>query len=231
MYNYTIECIRKILKDDYNHNNPASSFFDLISCKMLLSYKKNETIIRQMDNVKYLYFLLKGKVSVINSISWTNGDVIDTLVPLNIIGLTEKLNNVPRYTASVVANEHCVVMRVDADEYITLISKDAGLCFDTLKILGKIANNNMKRSETGHIFHPKDRLGYYLFSMAKNNIPYVCESTRKEISASLYINLRTLYRYLDSMEENGYITIDKGKIIVNDNNFKKLEERYVSTVI
>lgn len=231
MHNYTIECIKKILKEDYNNNNPAASFYDLISSKMLISYKKNEIIIQQMDDAEYLYFLLKGKVSVINSISWTNGDVIDTLVPLNIMGLTEKLNNVPRYTASVVANEQCVVMRVNADEYITLISKDAGLCFDTLKMLGKIASHNMNRAETGHIFHPQDRLGYYLFSMAKNNTPYVCESTRKELSASLYINLRTLYRYLDSMEENGYITIDKGKVIVDENNLKKLDVRYGSVVL
>ncbi|MBE6008326.1 MAG: Crp/Fnr family transcriptional regulator [Lachnospiraceae bacterium] len=231
MHNYTIECIRKILKDDYNHNNPAASFFDLISTKMLMSYKKNDVIIQQMDEAKYFYFLLKGKVSVINSISWTNGDVIDTLSPLNIMGLTEKLNNVPTYTASVVANEHCVVMRVPADEYISLISKDAQLCFDTLKLLGKITTHNMSRAETGHIFYPLDRLGYYLFSMARNNVPYVCSATRKELSSSLYINLRTLYRYLDSMEENGYISINKGKIVIDKENLKKLDERYGSIVL
>ena len=231
MHKYTIDCIRKILKDDYNHNNPAASFFDLISTKTLILYKKNDTIIQQMDEVKYFYFLLKGKVSVVNSISWTNGDVIDTLLPLNIMGITEKLNNVSRYTASVVANEQCVVLRVLADEYIALISKDAELCFDTLKLLGKITTHNMSRAETGHIFYPQDRLGYYLFSMAKYNVPYVCSATRKELSASLYINLRTLYRYLDSMEKNGLITIDRGKIIVDKKNLDKLNERYGSVVL
>ena len=121
MQKYTIECIRKILKNDYNHTNPVSSFPELISTKMLVSYRKNELIINQMDEAKYLYFLLKGKVSVVNSILWTSAYVIDTLVPLDIMGLTEYLNNVPRYTASIVADEHCVVFRVPVDEYVAQI--------------------------------------------------------------------------------------------------------------
>ncbi len=231
MQKYTIECIRKILKNDYNHHDPISSFPELVYTKMLASYRKNEVIINQMDEARYLYFLLKGKVSVVNSILWTSAYVIDTLVPMEIMGLTEYLNNVPRYTASIVADEHCVVLRVPVDEYEALISNDAEICFDTLKILGKIATHNMSRAETGHIFHPQDRLGYYLFSEAKVNMPYKCPITRKELSSVLYINLRTLYRYLASMEKDGYICMKGGKIIINDDNLKRLNERYGSIVL
>lgn len=231
MYNSTIKALHVIFSNSYNPEDPASSFSETPVHKMFLTYAKHEIIIQQNDPVKYFYFLLKGKASVINSISWTRGDMVDTLTPLDILGLVEHLNDIPTYTAFVVAETPCVVMRISVEQYISIITQHADLCYETLRTFGRVAQTNMDRAETNSIFHPQDRLAHYLFLEAQKKLPYTCPLTRKELADSLYINLRTLYRYLSAMEKDGYLTLERGKIIIRKEHFEKLNERYGSIVL
>lgn len=231
MNNYTITALKKILSNNYDHKNPILSFQDLATTRMLASFKKNDVILHQMEPVTYFYFLLKGKLSVINSISWSTENTIDTLIPLDILGLTEYLNNIPHYTASVVAETPCILFRIPVGEFISLIKTDAELCYATLCLLGQITSHNMGRAETRSIFHPQDRLGHFLFLESRDHLPYVCPLTRKELSKTLNINLRTLYRYLSIMEEQHYLKIEQGKIIIEQEHLQNLNSRYGSVIL
>lgn len=231
MNNYTIAALKKILSNNYDHQNPVLSFKELATTRMITSFKKNDIILHQMDPVSHFYFLLKGKLSVINSISWSNSNTIDTLTPTDILGLIEYLNNIPHYTASVVAETTCVLFRIPVHEYITLIKTNPMLCYETLCLLGKITSHNMNLAETNTLFHPQDRLGHFLFLAAQDHLPYTCPLTRKELAKTLNINLRTLYRYLSIMENNQYLKIENGKLKIDSIHFKNLSTRYGSIIL
>lgn len=231
MYNSTISAIKLIFADDYNHENPLLTFKDFQNRSMFLAYNRQDVIIQQNDPVKYVYFLIKGTASVLNSISWTNSDVIDTLVPLDILGLVEVLNDQPCYTGYVVAETPCIVLRIPVEQFITIIKKDGTLCYETLRVLGKITEHNMNRAETNAIFHPYDRLGHFLYLNATGHIPYIYPHTRKKLAEDLYINLRSLYRHIDTMQKEGFIKLNKGKICIEQEHFDRLDDRYGSIVL
>ncbi len=231
MNNYTISALYKILNQDYDMQNPLLSFPALATTHMLMSYKRNDIILHQMDPVSYLYFLLKGTVSVINSISWSNGNTIDTLTPPDVLGLIEHLNNVPHYTASVVAETSCILFRIPVTDFAALIKTNAELCYGTLRLLGRITSHNMNLAETNTLFHPQDRLGHFLFLTSQDHIPYTCPLTRKELAKTLNINLRTLYRYLAIMEKNQYLKIENGKIKIDAQHSQNLNHRYGSIIL
>ena len=231
MYKSTIEALEIILNDKYDKNDPVSSLKHLSLGNHLMKVGKGETIIYQQDPAKYFYFLLSGRTIILNHISWSTDSIIDYVEPPHILGLLEYLTDVPAYTAFVVADTPCVLFRVAASDYISLIQNDSKLCFRTLIILGKVSNLHMERAEQQRIFPQIDILGHYLYLQARHAVPYVCSLTRKELADELSINLRTLYRYLDKMEKQGYLILRRGKIVIEQQQLDNLAIRYENIIL
>ena len=137
----------------------------------------------------------------------------------------------PHYTAFVVADTAWFLFRVNAKDFMNYIRQNAELCYQTLLITAHVASSNMDRAETHRIFPSKDILGHYLYKQACYHLPYICPLTRKDLANKLNINLRTLYRYLDHMEKQGYIILCKGKIIIKQEQLNQLSLRYGDVII
>lgn len=231
MYNNTIRALEMIFKGDYDPQNPAASLRGIASKNQLITAEKNDTIINQKDPVKYFYLLLKGRACVLNHITWNSDNVVDFLEPLDILGLVEYLNNTESYTAFVMAETKCVLFRIPAEVFTQIIRQNSFLCYQTVLVLGKVLQSNMNRAETNSLFHPKDILGHYLFLQAQHVIPYVCPLTRNALAEKLHINLRTLYRHIDSMKESGYLILRHGKIVIESEHFERLKRRYGDIIL
>lgn len=186
---------------------------------------KNETIINIKESVDYIYFLLQGNASVWGEVEWAN-NIIAYVEPLEILGLLEVLTNIDYYTAFVLAETDCTIFKISKNQFISLLQQDASLCYKTLKVFGKMTSKNMEEAALKRLFTQNDIIGYYFYLQSRHKIPYVCYYTRNELSEILNINLRTLYRHIFSLEKEGYLTIKKGKIIILEENFKLLTERY-----
>lgn len=231
MYNSTIKILQIIFEKSYNKSNPLITLRQYASNSQIVLIEKNDTLISQKETIRYFYFLLSGRLSVLNNITWNNDNVIDTLQPLDILGLVEYLNQHNQYTAYVIAETKCVLFRIPVEEFINIINQNAFLCYQTLCVLGKITESNMNRAEVNSIFHPKDSLGHYLFLQAQHRTPYICPMTRAVLAEKLHINLRTLYRYLDDMAKEEYLALRHGKIVIEDKHFTKLSARYAEIIL
>lgn len=197
--------------------------------RYFIRFEAGDTIIYQKDPVNYFYILLSGQTIIMNQIAWSTNDIINFVQPPHILGLSEYLNHDSLYNAFVVAGTRCLTFKIGADDFIRLIQSNTELCYDTLSVMGSMFTLNTGHAETRRIFHPKDYVGYYLYIHARDFLPsrpYVYPLTRTAMSAELSINLRTLYRYLDTLKEEGYLTLKKGKIIIEKEHFLKLSERY-----
>ena len=212
MYKNTKKALEIILKEEYDKENPLQSFTHLNLGNQLLTVPKGETILYQGDSAEYFYILLSGHTVIMNQISFSTNDIIDYVEPPHILGLM-------------------VLFRVNAKEFMDFIQQDAKLCYQALIITAHIASSNMDRAETHRIFPTKDILGHYLYRQACYKLPYTCPLTRKGLANKLNINLRTLYRYLDYMEKHNYITLHKGKIIINQEQMEQLSLRYGDVII
>ena len=199
--------------------------------RYLKEFKSGETILYQKDPAKYLYFLLRGQCIIMNQISWSPNDIINFVQPPHILGLSECLNNDSLYNAFVVAKTNCVIFQMKTDDFLHTIQSNADLCYHTLITLGQMFSQNLARAETRQVFHPKDCLGYYLYLHAQHSLPYVCPITRANLALELNINLRTLYRYIDALKTDKYLTLKRGKMIVEKRHFATLSERYSSVIL
>ena len=231
MYNDIKKALEIILKEEYDKENPLQSFTHLDLGNQLLTVPKGETILYQGDSAEYFYILLSGRTIIMNQISFSTSDIIDYVEPPHILGFMEYIDQEPHYTAFVVADTACVLFRVNAKDFMNYIRQNAELCYQTLLITAHVASSNMDRAETHRIFPSKDILGHYLYKQACYHLPYICPLTRKDLANKLNINLRTLYRYLDHMEKQGYIILCKGKIIIKQEQLNQLSLRYGDVII
>ncbi len=233
MYNNTTEILEMILDEAYNKKNPLASFRDVIPSDQLIVLKKNDIIIQQHEPLKDMYFLLSGYVSVLNHIDWTDDNIIDSLEPLDILGFIEYLNGGDRYTSYVVADTKCVLYRISIKTFAKIIQENARLCYKTLLAFSQITSHNMNRAEIKSLFHSRDVVGHYLYIQAEQaaTLPFVCPLTRSTLADKLHINLRTLYRYIDSMKESNFLYLQKGKIVIGKEEFENLKKRYGNIVL
>lgn len=231
MHSNITKALNIILKEEYDTENPAASFTELAPAGYLVTAQKNETIIYQKDPADYLYMILSGRAVILNQISWNSDNIIDYVESPHILGLVETLNNIDYYTAFVMAQTKCVMFRIRVSEFLQIIKNDASLCYHTLVIMGKITDVNMNHAERHKTFHSKDILGHYLYLHAAAPLPYVCPLTRNTLAEELHINLRTLYRHIDDMEKKGYLTLRKGKIVIEKKHFDNLAARYGDIIL
>lgn len=233
MCNNTIQVLEMILNQTYNKKDPTISLRNLVPASQLVVLKKNDIIIQQHEPLKDMYFLLSGYVSVLNQIDWNDDNVIDSLEPLDILGFIEYLNGGDSYTSYVVADSKCVLYRIPIKTFAKIIQENAYLCYKTLVAFSHITSHNMNRAEVKSLFHSRDVVGHYLFIQAKQNgsLPFTCPLTRSTLADRLHINLRTLYRHLDYMKENGFLCLRGGKIVIDQEHFEHLEKRYGDVVL
>lgn len=231
MENNIKKALKIVLNREYDMNNPVKSLQHLIT-DSLVTVTKNKTIIFQEDVIDYFYILLSGKVSVVNNVSWGYDIVIDYLEPIHILGLVEYLNNINTYTAFIVTENKCTFLKLPAEDFIRIIKTDPALCYLTLIALGEVTQANMNNHELKTMVHPKDILGNHLFHLASAaKLPYVFPRTRAELAEELHINLRTLYRYTKQLNEDGYLALERGNIVIGKKEYDKLLGRYNELIL
>ncbi|MCI8639281.1 MAG: Crp/Fnr family transcriptional regulator [Coprococcus sp.] len=224
--NTLVKALGIILEEKYDKENPFAALENLVPSGWLINAEKGRTIIYQKDPAKYFYLLLGGRVTIMNRISWSVDSIIDYVEPPHILGLIEFIMNIPSYTAFVVAETHCFLFRIPAADFICILRQNNELCYHTLVVMGKISDHSMNLAEKKQLFRPKDMLGHYLYLQAQHKTPYVCPLTRKALSELLDINLRSLYRHIDYMEQNGFLSLQRGKIVIDREHFDRLAARY-----
>ena len=199
--------LHKIFENPSSFSNFQEELSPLVASGELFSVGKDKTLMFQNDPVDYIE-------------------------PLQILGLVEYLNQIPYYTAYVITETPCTLIRLTVDKFIRIIQSDAMLCYYTLVLMGETSQTNMNTSELKSMIHPRDMLGHHLFHLASNqSLPYTVPCTRIQLAEDLHMNLRTMYRYLDRLNQKGYIQLVHGKIVINESCFSKMKTRYQELIL
>ena len=234
--------INKSLKHAFNiiflsntlTNLPQKTIYqlsELLHETYIFQIKKGKTVITQGQPADYIYILLSGEGLVLNDIDWNINNTIDEVTAIDCLGITEYLTKKREYTGFVIAKSDCYVLKVHNSEFYEILASSFDISFSILKILARVTTHAMEHAETQSTFPKKDIVGYYLYLKSCESIPYICPLKRSELADVLHINLRSLYRYLDTMELEGMIKLRKGKIIIDIECFKKLSHKYQSLIL
>ncbi len=226
MYNIHNDFLLSLLKYNHNLDDLLNNITNKPIHRCILKFNPQEHIITQGMPIDYIYFLLNGVVSIYNTVSWAQESAFDFVEPPHILGLVELLNSIDTYSAHVTAETRCMVYKIPALQFDSLLKTNSEICYYVLKNLGLTTLLNMNNYQLKTIVEPVDVLGYHLYQNARTT-PYTYPYTRENLADSLHINLRSLHRYIDILKKNGYLSIINGKIVITKQNLSKLSQKYL----
>lgn len=190
----------------------------------LYRLERGEVFLHGGDAADTAFFLLDGTARVVLATKDGEEGTIDEVSAPHIFGITEVIQSRASYGASVVAASACLIARLPAEEFLANIRQSADAGFTLIRYLAWVATRNMNKAKLKALATPKTILGEYLYQAGLGRpLPFTLRQSRKSISEELHINLRTLYRYLAQFKEQGYIQILRGRVIITEAQFKKLE--------
>ena len=137
------------------------------------------------------------------------------------LGLIESLTESPVLSG---------VKAVTAGRYYSLSLKDPifqkpEVLMLLLRYLASLSEETMRQNAEEKHLSKKDRLAYAIYKNTKAPFPATLPLKREDLADLLAIPKRSLYRYLNELEEEGCIFREKGKIVVSEEGHKRLGEK------
>ena len=194
-------------------------------------FYNDEIFVNAGDPISSIFILVRGNVKI-KSVS-TSGDnaIIASLCAPQILGITEFLQKVDTFGASVYADGVCQVIKVSVSQFENTLSEYPDSYRILAPYLASLAIQNMNESESRLILNNEERLGLYLLNSCRlKTFPYYIRDTRERIARNSHLNLRTLYRYIDEFVEKGLLSRNKNRLYITDEQYRKLQNRFSQLV-
>jgi len=183
------------------------------------TYKKvaaGEIIFNEGSICSFYHQLVSG------SVRWINVNEEGREILQVMISPGEPFGELPLfddgvYAATSVANEDCVVIRLNKSTFHQLLSENPSIHFSFSKMLserirfkfmivGELANHNPEKS-IAHLFE--------YFKKTQKNICPKCNKvmlTRQQIADMIGLRVETVIRAIRNMHDRGELLVDKGKV-------------------
>lgn len=94
-----------------------------------------------------------------------------------------------------------------------------------LRYLASLSEETMRQNAEEKHLSKKDRLAYAIYKNTKAPFPATLPLKREDLADLLAIPKRSLYRYLNELEEEGCIFRERGKIMVSEDGHERLREK------
>ena len=193
-------------------------------CK-LRKTKFHEKLTLMGSEVTTIVILIQGNCQCSVRSSFGDTITVNTMASPNIFGLMEVVLNIPRYTATVITSQDSYVVEAPVDIFMHAMRNDLIVANACISCFVNLAQYYMDMCQIRSFFGLNDALLLYIFNNCdKSALPYTVKSSRKTMSYQLNINLRTLYRYLGKLRDDGNFDVRKGKIVVTAPQYEKLRE-------
>lgn len=192
----------------------------------IINYEKNQAIMETGDANTYVYFLLKGKVAMVDekvpSIPFTFGEY----KAIDVLGDYELFSNVSGRFVSLRTNTPCTCIRIHSGDYMNWIKADVNALFIRVNMIMSVLSRETQFMRQFVFLDMETRIIVYFYEeYLKREVPRSIRinATREEIAGKMACSIRTLNRSLQKIEKNGFITRYRGKIYINIEQFKKIE--------
>lgn len=188
---------------------------------------KNEAVISAGDPSDYIYFMIHGQVVGLDYHQTGYVYSFMDFTKMNILGDFEAFGDVSNYDITLWAVEDCVLIRLSKNSYLNWVRHDENALF--LRIRDIVSTLSLERKGDREYIHMncKDRLVMYLINSYKkssNHERIKIKKTQAELADKIGFNVRSIQRNIAALEDEGFITVESGKITVSKAQYALLEE-------
>ena len=188
--------------------------------------KKDEFVFHVGDDVCSIYFLLSGRLHIIDEDFWGNRSIIETMTGDTLFGEAYVLSHAECHLVSVLATEDSVILEMNPTKFLDACPKGCDCHTTVLRNIAQILSTKIVRltCKVEHLVQrtTQSKLRSYFSEcaiQARNNsfdIPY----SRQQLADYLCVERSALSHELSKMRDAGVIQYHK-------NHFELLKDAYL----
>ena len=194
----------------------------------LIDIEADRTFIKAGTECTHIFVILSGKVTGVEWPMHERPYSFKDFGPGDFFGEIECFAGLPQYRISIVASTKCRVLSIPAAAYMDWMRMDVDALF--LR-----PQENMRRLITQtaearkYLFmEGKDRLMVHLIRKFEQRIPtpqlLELKETRAQISDEIGFSVKTLERSIQKLEELDLIRVQRGKIIITQDGYRRMKD-------
>ncbi len=182
--------------------------------------KRGERILHAGFPIRSVRIMLSGRCHVLTISRDGRSFNANVNHGIQIYGLTE----LQAFSASITAEEDCLFAEADARRFCALLENGGGFSGVVLRYLASLVERAMQTSVRRRFAGGYEAVLLYLHERVRQETPPVSvRINRRVLSELLGLNLRTLYRYFDRLEAEGYAVREHGRLALDGRALGKLE--------
>ena len=202
---------------------PHQTAAHIVSAKV----KKGEYILKAGEPCNMVYFLLSGKVLGESYTAQGRAHSFMDFSQMRVLGDYELFYDCKEYTASVRAEEDCLLLKLSTDYYMNWIKQDVNALFlrtkNILSVLTLERNIDRKYLQK----NSKERLcmllvRFYEAGQKDKNGCYTVQHTQPDLADKIGVNLRSVQRSIAALEREQLVQLKKGKMVISYEQYEKM---------
>lgn len=207
---------------------------DLFSCcpqyvleaMFLMHFKKDYELIAAGEGIGNVYVVLTGK-AVGKEFQRAGSEFIFREFENEIVGDFEVFGELSSYRVSIYIAEESDILIIPSSVYLKWMKQDNNALFLRVKAIMKQLTYQLSDERAMFNLSSKDRLLMLIRSLYVENERkdmFRVEMTQASIGEHIGVSTRTVQRTMAELENEGLITVDKGKICVSRKQYNDIEK-------
>ncbi len=214
--------LNKAFINDFSKNNIEKEFSPFLEKGIRIrKVKKGEQYINLGTEIDKLSLMLTGLCHIIKYTIDGKSIVVDVMSGVQLFGLYEILNNVDCFSSTVNCVEKSYFIEIPVYLIKQRLFEDKEFTGLMLKYMAYLTNRSYERHHKELMSTSEEIVLSYLCNKCDGkNFPYKILIDRKTMALELNMSLRNLYRNIEHLKKLGIISINCGKIMVDECQFK-----------
>lgn len=201
----------------------------VIKNKCVIKKIPAKSIIQRKDDALTSFSIIcKGEVRIINEFDNGNLYTIEKNKAIDFIGEVTALAGQERTSVTIEAMTDCIIIQLSLLDFFKWIELDNDFLLTISKrVASKLYNSSYTKGV--ELFYPAIHLMLnflinYINKDMKNGSNICIDMTRQQISEKLGVTVRTVNRTIKKLKDENLISINKGKIQIDNYQYNQLVE-------
>ena len=227
-----------LILDYISKNKDLKKYFEDIPkseiikhCK-LFKYKPQDIIIKKGEIINFISFIISGRALLINEFENGHTYILKELKLLSIIGDIENVSSVKASACTIEAIDECLLIAINNHIYMKWLETYHGFAINVARKLAERFYESSNENGKYLVYNSNYSLISTIINVVENIINLNTHSkfniklknTRKELGERIGLNERTVNRHLQKLKSSNLISINSGKIYIDENQYMKLKE-------
>lgn len=210
----------------YLNNYLANAPKWLMEAFQIVRLKKDTAFIHENAHVDTVYILVEGIVKATDYRVQEIAYDYARFYPVEVFGAMEFLMGYEEYKTTLITETDCRFLRISKDQFAKWMLTDIHAVLEQVKAMSLYLLEQVRKERLFLFLQGADRL-FLLFMQiyqksARHGVCHI-KLTRKDLSNSTGLCIKTITRCVKKMEEDGYISREGRTIIIENEQYLKIK--------